>query len=641
MVNNSYNESSIEILEGLEAVRKRPGMYIGSTDDRGLHHLAWEIIDNSIDEAVMHNGSRILITINKDESITIEDFGRGIPTGMHSSGRPTPEVIFTELHAGGKFSDKNYSGSVGLHGVGASVVTALSDWIEITSFYGGNKYHQIIEDGGLKINKPEITPTNSRTGLITKFHPNYKIFEGCRFSFSTISERIQEQAFLLPGVQLYLYDERSKKEASFKYDDGLVEFVKYINEEREVLTPVIHFKDTINEIGCEVVMQYSSNYDETLISFANNTRTIDGGTHVTGFRSGFTRCLNEYGKKYNLIKEKDKVNSDDYKEGLAVIVSVKIPEKYIQFEGQTKGKLGTPQAKPAVETLLSERFTYYLEENKQIAEQIISRAKKAGIAREAARKAREEARNGKKPKQEKLISDKLVPCQSKKNINNELFLVEGDSAGGSAKQGRDRSFQAILPLRGKVINSEKSDISDLLKNEEISTMIYTIGAGYGQDFTLADSNYGKVIIMTDADTDGAHIQVLLLAFFFRYMRPLVEAGRVYVAMPPLYKVFKGSGKSEQIIYCWDEEELDNAKKKIGQGYSVQRYKGLGEMNPSQLWETTMDPKTRSLVQVTVDDIVSAEKRMSVLMGKDSKIRREWIEENVKFTLEDEYKKEGE
>lgn len=635
----NYSEGTIEILEGLSAVRKRPAMYIGSTDYRGLHHCVWEIVDNSIDEAMMGFGKKIILTIHKDGSLSVEDFGRGIPTGRHKSGVPTPQVVYTILHAGGKFSDKVYSASVGLHGVGASVVTALSEYLDVTIYKDGKVFNQRYEKGGSIIGKADLSRTTTRTGTIVRFLPDPKIFSSTEFKFSLIAERLQESAFLLPGVELVLIDERSEKVANYCYQDGLIAYCQFINEDKEVLTPIMSFVDTYNSTKVEIVMQYTTEYDETIISFANNVKTIDGGTHETGFRTAFTRCLNDYAKKYNIIKERDKIDSSDYREGLTAIVSVKVPEKYLQFEGQTKSKLGSPEVRNAVDSVLTERFTYYLEENKEMANKIINRAKKASLAREAARKAREEARSGKKVKAERLLSGKLTPAQSKKSSECELFLVEGDSAGGSAKQGRDRLYQAILPLRGKVINSERSDLADLLKNEEISTMIYTIGAGYGQSFSLNDCNYGKVIIMTDADTDGAHIQVLLLTFFFRYMRALIEAGRVYVALPPLYKVYKYVGKKEKSVYCWDEEDLEAAKEKIGTGYSIQRYKGLGEMNPGQLWETTMNPKTRSLIQVKIDNLVATEKKVTVLMGKDAKLRRNWIEENIKFTLEDDFLRE--
>ena len=635
-----YSEGSIEILEGLTAVRKRPGMYIGSTDERGLHHLVWELVDNAIDEAMMGFGKKIIVTIHKDGSLSVEDFGRGVPTGKHKSGVPTPQVVYTILHAGGKFSDKAYTASVGLHGVGASVVTALSEYLDVTIYKDGKIFHQRYEQGGTVIGKASLGGKTNRVGTVVNFKPDASVFSTVEFKFSTIAERLQENAFMLPGVELILNDERTDKMVNYCYEDGLISYCKFINEERETLTPVIYFNDYYKNIRVEVALQYSSNYDETIISFANNVKTIDGGTHETGFRSAFTRCLNEYGRSHGLLKDKDKVDSSDYREGLTAIVSVKVPEQYLQFEGQTKSKLGSPIVKTAVETILNDRLEYYLDENKEVANMIVAKAKKAGQVREAARKARDEARSGKKTSKEaRLLSGKLVPAQSKKVSECELFLVEGDSAGGSAKQGRDRLYQAILPLRGKVINSERNDIADLLKNEEISTMIYTIGAGYGQSFSLADCNYGKVIIMTDADTDGAHIQVLLLTFFFRYMRALVEDGRVYVALPPLYKVSKWVGKKENLIYCWDDDQLEEAKAKIGPGYAIQRYKGLGEMNASQLWETTMDPKTRSLIQVTIDDLVATEKKLSILMGNDSKVRRNWIEENVKFTLEDDFIKE--
>ncbi|MDD2433938.1 MAG: DNA topoisomerase IV subunit B [Bacilli bacterium] len=643
---NEYSESSIEILEGLEAVRKRPGMYIGSTDSRGLHHLVWEIIDNAIDEAMAGYGNKIIVTIGNDHSITVEDFGRGIPTGKHKSGIPTPQVVYTVLHAGGKFNSSSYSTSVGLHGVGASVVTALSSILEVTIQLHGKKYYQSYQNGGRDISKlsvigDAVPPT--ATGTKVRFVPDKNVFSTIEFKKSVIAERMQENAFLLKGVELVLNDERDHTTQSFKYPEGLIAYVKHLNRDHAVIGSPVAFSGTSLDIYVEVVFQYvTDSYDEDILSFANDIKTLDGGTHETGFRSAFTRSFSDYGRKYGLIKDKDKVDGSDYREGLTAIVSVRIPEKLLQFEGQVKSKLGTPEARNAVEAVINEKMAYFLEENKEFANSIINKAQKASQVREAARKAREDARSNKKGKGDKLLlSGKLTPAQSKKREECELILVEGDSAGGSAKQGRDRLFQAILPLRGKVINSEKVPLSELMKNVEINTIVHTIGAGIGQEFDVKDSNYGKIIIMTDADTDGAHIQVLLLTFFYRCMRPLIDKGMVYVAMPPLYKVFKGSGKSEKFQYCWTDEELEVAKKNIGANYSIQRYKGLGEMNPSQLWETTMNPETRSLIQVGIQDAQIADHRVSILMGQDPHPRREWIDENVQFTMEDSFTKEGE
>ena len=631
----AYDESSIKILEGLEAVRKRPGMYIGSTDKRGLHHLVWEIVDNSIDEIINGYGDRIIITINKDKSITIEDFGRGVPVGMHASGKSTPEVIYTILHAGGKFEESGYKVSGGLHGVGASVVNALSSFMEVTIHRDKCEYFIRFKDGG-KVDIPlKKVGTCSKTGTKVRFLPDSEIFKSCNFSFTTICERMQESAFLLKGLTIDIFDQEDGREAHFCYQEGIKEFVSYLNEDKNPLHNVVYFEGTKDKMNMQIAFQYTDSYNETIESFVNNVKTSDGGTHEVGFKTALTKVFNDYARKNNFLKTKDKnLEGSDTREGITAIISVQIPEALLQFEGQTKGKLGTPQARPAVEALVTEKLQFFLEENKQIAVSIMDKMVRSKIAREAARKARDEARNGKsKDKKEKLLSGKLAPAGTKNPKKNELYLVEGDSAGGSAKSGRDRAFQAILPLRGKVLNTEKTRLEELFKNEEINTIIHTIGAGVGSDFDINDSNYDKVIIMTDADDDGAHIQILLLTFFYRYMKPLIEAGKLYIACPPLYKI--GYGKKE--FYAWsDQEKQDILDREKAKPILTQRYKGLGEMNAIQLWETTMNPDTRTLIRVTITDALLAEKRVSVLMGDKVEPRKEWIEENIEFSLEDDY-----
>lgn len=638
---DGYDADDIQVLEGLTAVRKRPGMYIGSTSASGLHHLIWEIVDNAVDEHLAKACTRIDVIIHKDDSVTVRDNGRGIPTGMHKMGVPTPQVVYTMLHAGGKFGGNGYKKSGGLHGVGASVTNALSEWLEVEIWRDGKTHRQrfeywVDENGKEHVGEPvtglQVIGNTNRTGTQVTFKPDKRVFQGgTTINYDTLAERLQEIAFLNSGLTITLKDERSGNEETFLYEGGAKQFVQFLNEDKNVLHDVIHFTAEKDDIEVEVAFQYNDGYTETIASFVNSIPTRGGGTHETGFKTAYTRVMNEYARKAGLLKEKDKnLEGVDLREGMMTVINIKMAE--VEFVGQTKDQLGSASARSAVDAVVAEKMSVFLEENPQIAQLLLKKAMQSAKAREAARKAREEVRNGKKGKSESSnLGGKLTPAQSKDYERNELFIVEGDSAGGSAKQGRDSRHQAILPLRGKPMNPEKAKLADILKNEEYKAIIAAIGAGVGSEFEVEESNYGKVIIMTDADTDGAHIQVLLLTFFYRYMKPLIDAGRVYIAQPPLYKVTKKSGKSTVVKYAFSDEQLEALLKEMGRSVELQRYKGLGEMNPEQLWETTMDPATRTLLQVQIEDAAKAERRVSTLMGDKVDPRKRWIIENVDFT----------
>lgn len=638
--NSNYDADDIQVLEGLVAVRKRPGMYIGSTTSSGLHHLIWEIVDNAVDEHLAKYCSRIDVTIHKNNAVTVQDNGRGIPTGMHKTGIPTPQVVFTILHAGGKFGGSGYKKSGGLHGVGASVTNALSEWLEVEIYREGKIHKQRFEywidaDGKEHVGEPtsglEVTGKTNKTGTKVTFKPDERVFQsGININYDTLSERLQEIAFLNSGLMVVLKDERSGNQESFQYEGGAKQFVQFLNEQKTVLHDAIHFVAEKDEIEVEVALQYNDGYTETIASFVNSIPTRGGGTHETGFKTAYTRVMNDYARKTAMLKEKEKnLEGNDLREGMMAVINIKMSE--VEFVGQTKDQLGSASARSAVDAVVADKMALFLEENPQVAQMLVKKSIQAAKAREAARKAREEVRSGKKKNESSNLGGKLTPAQSKDYTRNELFIVEGDSAGGSAKQGRDSKHQAILPLKGKPMNPEKAKLADILKNDEYRAIISAIGAGVGADFEAEESNYAKVIIMTDADMDGAHIQVLLLTFFYRYMKPLIDSGRVYIAQPPLYKISRKSGKLETVRYAWTDEQLANYTKEFGKNFDLQRYKGLGEMNPEQLWETTMDPESRTLLQVQIEDAAKAERRVTTLMGDKVDPRKRWIIENVDFT----------
>lgn len=641
----NYTADSIDVLEGLEGVRKRPAMYIGSTNTQGFHHLVWEVVDNAVDEAMSGYGNKITVTIHKNGSISIQDEGRGIPTGINKkTGESAVHLIFSKLHSGGKFSESSYKSSAGLHGVGASVTNALSEWLDVTIWRDGKMYHIRYEDGGKLVQDVEVIGNSNRVGTLVNFKPDETIFKNLEFKWDTITSRLQESAFLLKKVTFFVRDERTGSTAEFYYENGLVEYIATINAEKTSIGNIAYFEETFTNNGkletpmeMEIAMQYNSDdYGETILSYVNNLRMRDGGTHETGFRTGLTRAVNDFATTNNLIRAKTKLEGQDIREGLTAIISLRIPEPIVEFEGQTKSRLGTNLANSAVNNFIYSQFTYYLHENHDFAVSLVKKCVDSQNARLAARKAKESLRKTKKTKNDLVLSGKLTPAQSKEYIKNELFIVEGESAGGTARTGRDRKHQAILPLRGKPLNTDTSTTEKMLKNEEFATLISTIGAGYGQNFDLEDSRYGKIIIMTDADTDGAHIQTLLLTFFYHYMKPLIREGMVYIAVPPLYRVSKIINKKLRYEYAWDERTLEEAKEKIGPGYRISRYKGLGEMNSDQLWETTLNPATRTLIRVNINDPLMVEVRVRTLMGKDASLRRKWIEENVDFSQYDSF-----
>ncbi|WP_033159776.1 DNA topoisomerase IV subunit B [Mycoplasmoides alvi] len=629
-----YNDNSIKVLKGLEPVRKRPGMYIGSTDVRGLHHLIWEIFDNAIDE--VHNGSanEISVILKKDGSVIIKDNGRGIPIGKNSSsGLSTIDTVYTILHAGGKFDGDSYKISGGLHGVGASVVNALCLWMNVEVKREGKIFESSYINGGNIKKAASQTGTTNRTGTTVHFKPDPTIFKVTTFNSSIIKERLKETSFLFQGLKIEFIDEiNPNNNEVFHSINGIKEYISFINESKKPISKIAYFKGSKNNIDVEVALQFTLDENELILSFANSIKTNEGGSHELGFKIALTETINDYSIKYKLLKERDKnFEGNDIREGLTAIVSVKIPESMILYEGQTKNKLFTQEAKTIVQKIVNEKLYFFLEENKEDASKIINKIISTRDARLAAKKVKENIKQLKNVKSEKVLFGKLTAAQTKDPKQAEIFLVEGDSAGGTAKTGRDRKYQAILPLRGKVINVEKTKLSELLKNEEILSIISCLGTGIGENFNIKNIRYHKVIIMTDADTDGAHIQILLLTFFYRYMRPLIEQGIIYIAMPPLYKITNNISK--KFSYAWNDLELEDLKKMYSK-YSIQRYKGLGEMNSDQLWTTTMDPKSRQLVQVTLENAVQAERRVTTLMGENTSSRKDWINQNVEFIMDE-------
>jgi len=655
---NTYDANDIKVLKGLDAVRMRPGMYIGTTGPRGLHHLLWEIVDNAIDEAANGFADKIQVTLFDDGSIMVEDNGRGIPVDMNEAMKMSGvEVVFTQLHAGGKFNNENYNYSGGLHGVGAAVVNALSRWLEVVVKRDGKVYRQRFESyydkktekvvSGAAVTGLEEVGTTKETGTKIRFLPDDRIFDDIRFNIDTISKRLRELAFLNRGIEIALNDLRHNKEENkdekslarqvFLYSGGLIDFVKYINEDRTVVHPEIIFLEGEKDgIAAQIAIQYTDSYTESIFSYVNNIPTSEGGTHETGFKTAITKVLNDYARKFNYLKERDSnLSGEDFREGMTAIISVKM--RNVQFEGQTKTKLGNSEARTALESIVTDQLTYFIENttNDHVIKLIIEKAIKAAKVREAARRAREITRRKNNLEGAPLVG-KLASCTGRDTSINELFIVEGDSAGGSAKQARDRRFQAILPLRGKPLNVEKKRLDQVLANEEFCTIISALGTGIGEDFNIKNLKYNKIIILSDADQDGAHIRAILLTFFFRYMKELITEGHVYIGLSPLYKISKG----KTVEYAYSDNELKEKIKKIGKGYVVQRYKGLGEMNPEQLWETTMNPKKRSIVQVTIEDAAQADKLVTILMGDKVDPRREYINTYANFNKIDAFQEMG-